>query len=198
MPDPFATLQRLLVILDGLQLDYVIGGSLASSFYGIPRATNDIDAVVDLAPERLEAFLRAAEVDFYLDPHVAAEAVRERRVFNLLDRRDFDRVDIFVLPETPSRRQQVLRRRKGELVFGSRRLWAFLPSPEDLILTKLEWYQLGNQVSERQWDDVRNVLRLQAANLDWSYLTDWAAAMGLTTLLARARAEVQEQGPARP
>jgi hypothetical protein len=65
----------------------------------------------------------------------------------------------------------------------------FVASPEDIVLNKLEWFRLGDEVSERQWRDVQGVLKVQAGNLDMDYLRTWAAKLGLADLLDRALAE---------
>ena len=57
------------------------------------------------------------------------------------------------------------------------------------MLAKLEWYRLGDKVSERQWNDVLGVLKVQAGSLDRSYLEQWAAELGVADLLARATKE---------
>jgi hypothetical protein len=65
----------------------------------------------------------------------------------------------------------------------------FLISPEDLILGKLDWYRQGGEISERQWNDVLGVLRVQQDNLDLAYLRRWAVELGLPELLQRALSE---------
>ena len=64
-----------------------------------------------------------------------------------------------------------------------------IATAEDIILAKLEWYRLGNEVSERQWNDVLGLLRLQGAALDLAYLRSSAADLGIADLLDRARRE---------
>jgi hypothetical protein len=58
-------------------------------------------------------------------------------------------------------------------------------------LNKLAWFRMGGEVSERQWNDVIGVLRVQANALDVPYLTHWAAVLGLADLLERAFREAQ-------
>lgn len=59
-------------------------------------------------------------------------------------------------------------------------------SPEDVILHKLRWYQLGNRVSDRQWNDIVQVLEVQAGRLDLDYLDRWAKHFGVKELLELA------------
>ncbi len=56
----------------------------------------------------------------------------------------------------------------------------------DVVLTKLRWYQQGNNVSEQRWSDILGVLRVQGATLDQTYLERWAVALGVADLLAMA------------
>ena len=67
----------------------------------------------------------------------------------------------------------------------------FLPSAEDVVLSKLEWYRLGDEASERQWHDVLGVLKVNGALLDRRYLEHWAAELGVADLLARAIREAE-------
>lgn len=57
---------------------------------------------------------------------------------------------------------------------------------EDTVLAKLEWYRMGNEVSDRQWRDVLAVLTAQSASLDYPYLRQWATVLGVRDLLDRA------------
>ena len=59
-----------------------------------------------------------------------------------------------------------------------------------MIVNKLEWYEMGGQVSDRQWNDLLGILRRQGAKLDLVYLDRWAAALGVSNLLERALQEV--------
>src|SRR5262249_28163548 len=68
----------------------------------------------------------------------------------------------------------------------------FVKSPEDLVLRKLEWYRAGGHSSQHQWDDVLGVLKVQRADLDREYLAHWAGELGLTDLLDRALAKVDD------
>ncbi len=61
---------------------------------------------------------------------------------------------------------------------------------EDLILAKLEWFRLGGEVSQRQWDDVKGMLSIQGKSLDRPYLSQWAPRIGIADLLEKVCEEV--------
>ena len=60
---------------------------------------------------------------------------------------------------------------------------------EDIILAKLEWYRLGNEISDRQWRDILGILKVQAGRLDLDYLRKWAVELKVADLLQRALIE---------
>jgi hypothetical protein len=64
-----------------------------------------------------------------------------------------------------------------------------LSSAEDAVLAKLEWYRMGGEVSERQWNDLLGILKVQGTALDLPYVRHWAADLQVTDLLERALAE---------
>ncbi len=66
-----------------------------------------------------------------------------------------------------------------------------MESPEDVILTKLEWYKMGAGASDRQWGDILGVLKVQRQHVDLEYLRHWAAEINVAGLLTRA---LQEAG----
>ena len=72
---------------------------------------------------------------------------------------------------------------------GGRPMRAFLATPEDVILQKLDWYRRGEGVSDRQWRDVLGVLKVQGERLDFTYIQDWAERLGFSDLLSRALKE---------
>lgn len=64
-----------------------------------------------------------------------------------------------------------------------------ITTAEDIILHKLEWFRLGEEVSERQWKDVVGVIAVQGQALDLVHLRRWSKVLGLEELLERALAE---------
>jgi hypothetical protein len=117
VPDILAAITPIVEALEELGIPYHIGGSIASSLYGIPRLTIDVDLVADIRMEHVRPLAKQLETDYYI---------------------------------------------------------------------KLEWYRMGGEVSDRQWNDILGVLKVQGTNLDMSYLQKWAANLSVTDLLERA------------
>ncbi len=172
-------------VLDTLGVDYLISGSLASSFHGIPRSTHDADLLVDLSSDDVLPLVRAIESSFYVDEDRVREAVERRSSFNVIFLKTMFKVDIFVLPAGPLAREE-MRRRKRVVLDDASGSTIDIASAEDTVLQKLAWYQKGGGVSEQQWKDLLGVLKVCGTRLDFSYLRRWAAHLGVEDLLAQA------------
>lgn len=172
-------------VLESLGIEYLVGGSLASSLLGIPRATLDVDLVAVLAPEHVGPLVQALAPTFYIDEAAVADAIRRRASFNIIHLETVFKVDVFVQKDQPLARSEMSRKQTYELSDrpGVRLV---VGSAEDIILQKLDWYRLGHEISERQWTDVLGVLKVQGDRLDLTYLRHWAAQVGLSTLVERA------------
>jgi hypothetical protein len=66
----------------------------------------------------------------------------------------------------------------------------YVHSPEDIVLQKLAWYRMGNEISDRQWTDILGILRMQRGQLDGDYLRQWANELAVGDLLRRATDEL--------
>jgi hypothetical protein len=174
-------------ILERLGVPYLLGGSLASSLHGIPRSTQDADLVAALEERHVGPLVEALAGAFYVDEERAFEAVRHRASFNLIHLKTMLKVDLFVLRDEPFSHQEMARRQIYELVPGG----ATVPvaTAEDTILQKLRWYRLGGEVSERQWNDLLGVFKVQKGRLDLDYLSAGASHLEVSDLLGRALAQ---------
>ena len=164
---------------------YFLGGSVASALYGEARSTRDIDLVAAMFPHHVEPFLGALGGGFYADAQAIGQAVAARRSFNLVHLDTMVKVDVFVAGTQPFQLMQ-FRRRVLQTVSADGKTTFYVASPEDTILAKLQWYRDGGGVSERQWNDVLGVLKVQAPTLDRTYLREWGRELCLTDLLQRA------------
>lgn len=175
---------RVTDALERLGIGYFLGGSLASSFQGEPRATNDIDLVVDLEEGRVGELAGELGADFDVDVVALRRAASEKSSWNVIYLPSATKIDLFVLRGSPFDRSEFLRRRRVEVRTGRS---LFVKSPEDSVLRKLLWYRTGGEVSDRQWRDVVQVLRQSRSLIDAGYLDEWAGQIGVEDLLARAR-----------
>src|SRR3954451_22474412 len=133
-PDPIATLLRLSQVLDGLGVSYCVAGSLASSYYGIPRATNDVDLVADLHLEHVAPLVAGLEDAFMIDAQAVRAAIIGGRSFNVIEYATLDKVDVFVAGNSPWPQLDLQR---SQQVVLSELASAFFASPGDVILSKL-------------------------------------------------------------
>lgn len=193
-PDPVALALILARVLERLGVRYCIGGSVASSVYGEVRTTLDVDFVADLAPEDVDVFVAAVQSDFHVVDESIRRAVREHSSFNLIHERMLIKADVYVLPDDPVHRGQLERSRRVALRSepGSE---VELASPEDVVIHKLRWYDLGGRTSDRQWRDVLGVLKVQGERLDLGYMERTVAGLELAELLSRARSEAGQGEP---
>ena len=192
MTDPDEMRRALAAVaaaLDAMQVRWGVGGSLASAAYGEPRATNDADLIAVLSEVEARDLVTRLGPDFYADQDAAADAARRRSSFNIIDKRSFIKVDVFVPPAGRLGIGQLDRCVKLELYPGL----APVPilSPEDVIIQKLRWFHIGGEASDRQWRDILSVVRAMGADLDGAYLDDVCVEANLGDLLARARREAR-------
>jgi hypothetical protein len=168
---------------------YFVGGSLASSLQGEPRATNDIDIVLELPVGYIGRLVSALGADFEVDTDMLRDALMHGRSCNVFYLPVVMKVDLFGVGSTQFDESEFARRRRV-VVRGTESL--VIKSPEDTVLRKLLWYREGGGVSDRQWRDVVEVLRVSGGQMAPEYLAEWARRLGLSELLGRAKAEAEK------
>jgi hypothetical protein len=184
LTEPVKVTQRIVQEFEDLKIQYYVGGSLASSLHGIPRATQDVDIIADIAFQHIPKLVKALEAEFYIDGDMIKEAIQRRKSFNLIHYETMFKVDIFI-PEPDRSAQEEMERRQQYQVSDSPQHLFYLASAEDIILNKLQWFQMGGGVSERQWNDVLGVIQVQHKELDRSYLERAAQQRGVADLLRK-------------
>jgi hypothetical protein len=192
MPENLACvrdLREVVRVLSSLGIPYALGGSMASSVYGIDRYTRDADLTVEPFPGKAAQLAVALGSDYYVSVPAIEDALRRQASFNIINTRTGFKVDVFIRKDQPFERAAMARRVNLDLPDSPGQPLT-LHSAEDVVLFKLRWYRLGNETSEQQWKDIIGVLKVQAGKLDNAYLDQWATDLGLTDLLDRARREL--------
>lgn len=180
-------LERLTKLLDMGGIPYMVAGSMSSSLHGRPRATQDADVVIDPTGDQLDPLLALLEQGYYVSREAALDALRDRTMFNVIDLEGGWKADLIICKDRPFSRQEFARRRQIDAM--GQMLW--VASPEDIILSKLEW--MRGRESEVQYSDVLGVAVTQWGNLDLEYLRKWAGQLGVQDMLTRLLKEAGEQ-----
>ena len=183
-PELWEALLPVVDALVALDVPYCVGGSVASSFAGVARATLDVDLVADVRLAHAEPLDDALTLDYYVDVDMIREAIGRRGTFNVIHLATMFKIDVFVMEATAFARENMDRRVAIEIPDLGRAL--YFTSPEDIVLHKLLWYVMGGNVSDRQWYDLQGVLRLQADRLDLAYMRQWADHLKTLDLLHQA------------
>lgn len=188
-PDLLVALAPVLEALRQVGVRHFVGGSIASSAHGVPRASIDADVVAELLPAHAAALVAALRGAYYVPEQRLREAIAQRRSFNVIHLDTMVKVDVFVSRDRPFDRRALDRVRPASLEGGGA---IPVSSPEDTILAKLEWFRRGGDVSERQWTDITGLLQTGSL-LDQDYLREGARELDVADLLRRAIDEVRQQ-----
>jgi hypothetical protein len=174
--------RRVSQVLDLATVPYMLTGSFASSYYGVLRATHDIDIVISPAPQNVKTLVqRLNEKDYYAGLNAAIDAQRNQSMFNALDNQTGWKVD-FIFCKSTAYAREAFQRQKAVDVHQTR---MFVSSVEDLIISKLEWANMGE--STRQIEDVAAVFKKQHASIDRPYIEKWVHELGLESQWNDAR-----------
>ncbi len=189
LAEPIAVTLVIAGALERLGIRYLVGGSFASSVHGIPRSTQDLDILVELPGALVDSFASALEGEFYADRDMMHDAVRRRASFNVIHLASMFKVDVFVSDRSPLLTEEMNRRQGVRL--GEPPQLVHVCSAEDIIIQKLDWFEKGERISDRQWRDIVGVLEVRGQDLDLGYVRRWAKELGLGELCERAIAEAK-------
>jgi hypothetical protein len=181
----FSAVARIVEVLNDLRVEYLIGGSLASTVFGEPRQTLDADLVAQLLLRHAAPLVQRLSAEFYIDLGAVIAAIENQKSFNVIHLATVTKVDVFVRWRSPFAQSQFARRQQKQ-VGDSSALELFFASAEDTVLAKLEWYREGGEVSDRQWRDIVGVLKVQGRALDRDYMARWSRELQVADLLERA------------
>ena len=180
MSDELETLKTVAQRLESAHISYMLTGSVAMSFYAMPRMTRDIDIVIELKREDIARLYDVFKSDFYVDEEMIREALRDRGMFNVIHNGSGVKVDFVVRKLEIFRKTEFERRRKVSLEGFD--VW--LVSAEDLILSKLHWAK--DSQSEIQLRDIQNLLG-GACEINTEYLEKWAKDLGVYQLYEKVK-----------
>jgi hypothetical protein len=167
-----------------LGVGFYIGGSVASTYHGAIRSTMDVDLVCELRADQIAAFVAMFGPDCYVSETAVRHAVERRSCFNVIHLPTAFKVDVFVSRGRPFD-LAAMSRAASQPLGGAGSLAVPIATAEDSIVAKLEWYRLGDEESERQWDDVSRLVALLGETLDVSHMRQMAASLGVSDLLER-------------
>jgi hypothetical protein len=170
--------------LTALGVDYMVTGSLASNLYGVPRSTKDADLVIYPDAPKLAGLSDVLQAPLNLDPQMSFETVTATtRLIIRWAKRPF-KIELFLLSNDPHDQERFRRRQRG-MMLGR---MVCVPTPEDVIITKLRWSQAGKR--SKDVDDVRNVIAVQGDRIDWGYVHRWCDEHGTRDLLEKIRQSI--------
>ena len=169
-----------------LRVPYFVTGSVATSLYGEPRDTMDVDIVADLREEHVPALCaRFASPEYYLSEDAARQAIRHKSQFNILQSDTGLKADIMVPEMNAFNRSRFKRAREWPT---SKNVRAFYTSPEDAIIKKMDFFREGG--SEKHLRDIAGILKISPEDVDKEYVTRWARDMDLTDIWELVQSEV--------
>ncbi len=165
-------------VLERLGLRYLVTGSIATTYYGEPRFTNDIDIVVDLSADDVPEFCGAfPAADFYLDEESVLGAIANRGQFNIIHPAAGLKIDVMIPARDAFNASRFARaqRLKPESDYV-----ASFASPEDVIIKKLEFFAAGG--SDKHLRDITGVLKISGDDIDRDYVREWAERIGVESV----------------
>lgn len=182
--DPRKVVVKIAGILRDVGIPYFITGGFAVSVWGRPRATFDIDVVIELVEPKVGALASALRKIYkagYIDEISALDAIRHQSEFNFIDPLTGLKVDFWVTKQDELSLLK-LKRKIPKKISGKT---VYFISPEDLILSKLVWHRMGE--STRQLEDIESVLKISGKKLDMKYIQKWAAQLGVSSIFRKVK-----------
>lgn len=167
-------LRRIVARLNAASIPFMLTGSFANAVHGAPRATQDVDLVIEADEARLRAFVGSLPSgEYYVDEDAAMEALRHEGLFKVIDLETGWEIDLIMRKSRPFSADEFERRQVLDLDGVA----LAVATAEDMIIAKLEWARASGSV--RQLEDAASILRLRGGRLDTARIDRWVAALGL-------------------
>lgn len=171
--------------LDRAGIPYMLTGALAVNYHGVPRSTLDIDIVVVIAPADVVRIQAMLAPDFAVGEESIRAALREGSMFNAVHEETGLKVDFWMRKGDDYGREAFARRKQ----YPYARLMVSIATPEDVIVTKLEWHRMSD--IDKHYFDARGVYAVQKDTLDTAYITRWCEAKSVRDLWHRVQGDVR-------
>lgn len=173
-------LKLILEALKASKVDYMIGGAIAEWAWGEPRATQDLDVVINLPIKSIGKFSKELEKrDMLVPADIILDTIAEDRAdipLNAIHMHSGLKADLYLMREGDALRQSAFKRRV--LVdYGSPIGKVFVHAPEDLIIYKLMYLGLSGQPKHAR--DIAAILKANKGKLDLKHIEAWVAQLGL-------------------
>ena len=185
-PKPPDIVEFLRLVIDALEsagIDYLVGGAIAAWAWGEPRATQDLDLVVDIPFEAVTRLSNELETrDMLVPPEIILDALVEDRAdipINAIHSHGGLKADLYPIRAGDELRREAFKRRL-EIDFGPPIGNIFIHSPEDLILYKLQFFSMNQQPKHIR--DITSILQAKKNQLDLGYIEKWVNQLGLTAI----------------
>src|SRR5215210_6748714 len=94
--EPIEVTLKVTNVFEKLGVPYLIGGSLASTLYGMVRTTQDSDIIDEMHPEQIQPFVESLQNEFFIDEEMIAESIQRNSSFNIIHRNTMFKVDVFI------------------------------------------------------------------------------------------------------
>ena len=176
-------LKLVLEALDAAGVEYLIGGAIAEWAWGEPRATQDIDIVINLPIKAVGKFSKELEKrDMLVPAEIILDTILEDRAdipINAIHMYSGLKADLYPVRAGDELRLRAFQRRQ-RVDYGPPIGRIYVHSPEDLILYKLIYFGVSQQPKHAR--DIAAILRAKKDQIDFGYIEEWTTRLGLSSL----------------
>lgn len=178
MTEELESLKRTVEKLNSGKYDYMLTGSMAMSFFSVPRMTRDSDIVIQLPIHDINRFYKLFKDNFFLDHDVIKDSVKQKMMFNIFDKETLFKIDFII--KLNNEYEDLKFQRKIKMKINEIELNVI--SIEDLVLSKLNWARESE--SETQLNDIRQLLK-NNNSIDKQYIDGWINKLVLNEIYSK-------------